>query len=442
MLSQEKFNKLSKYALRLEKSFVNNNSSDYLKYCSHLKYHIGGDNTQINKMFEELIKLINDKPEYKFDTLTTANADLTNTNTNLTKEKETLTNANANLTKEKETLTNANVNLTNTNADLTNTNANLTKQIERYELDNAELGKQHKQVDDKIKELENNNDELQTANSTLEEKIAKYNGIIEMINSKLDGVKDKNIDDDNYKTELEQALDEFKTRLKEKENMCKTNDVIIEENKRQIDELQKKIVELETKIKEQETTITNLQADLDKSNQEKNDALILVKQSEEANIKALEDLKQTNYLEFKLQLSNLFKAIYPESIANAIIQQMKVGDKVVIPEKNVKPEKVVEQVKTKEHINQELENTEFEIYSAKDNDKKRNILLSKIKLANDQQNKKIKKQFLDEINKILDTEKTLEQKKIDIQQVINNYTKADGLRYTKSGKIQFGGLIN
>ena len=59
MLSQEKFNKLSKYALRLEKSFIKNNSSDYLKYCSHLKHHIGGDNTQIDKMFDGLIKLIN-----------------------------------------------------------------------------------------------------------------------------------------------------------------------------------------------------------------------------------------------------------------------------------------------------------------------------------------------------------------------------------------------
>lgn len=48
MLSQEKFNKLSKYSLRLEKSFIKNNSSDYLKYCSHLKHHIDDDNTQID----------------------------------------------------------------------------------------------------------------------------------------------------------------------------------------------------------------------------------------------------------------------------------------------------------------------------------------------------------------------------------------------------------
>ena len=154
MLSQEKFNKLSKYALRLEKSFIKNNSSDYLKYCSHLKYHIGGDNTQIDKMFKGLIKLIDSKPEeYKFDTLTTANADLTKekddlttANTELTKEKETLTTANTELTKEKDDLTTANTELTKEKETLTNTNDDLTKQIETYKSANNELEKKHNQV--------------------------------------------------------------------------------------------------------------------------------------------------------------------------------------------------------------------------------------------------------------------------------------------------------
>ena len=67
MITQDKFHKLCKYSIRLEKSFVSNNLNDFSKYCSHLKYHIGnqigsgsgsGNNQEIDELFDNLTKYI------------------------------------------------------------------------------------------------------------------------------------------------------------------------------------------------------------------------------------------------------------------------------------------------------------------------------------------------------------------------------------------------
>lgn len=366
MLSQEKLHKVSKYALRLEKSFIKNNSSDYLKYCSHLKYHIGGDNTQVDEMFKKLINFINSNDKYKFETLQT-------TNDELIKEKETLK----------------------------ATNDELIEQIEKCRLDNTKLQEEHKRANDKIQELNNNNEELKTENSTLKEKITKYKGIIEMINSKLFDMKNidnDTIDDDNYKTELNKALDEIKSRLEEKETMCKTNDEQIKENYIKIEEQQNEITRLNEKIKEQETTINDLQTQLNKSNQEKDDLNNVFEQSKLVNAKELEELKKNNYTEFKSQLSNLFNAIYPKPIANDIIQQMEVRTNVeskkevaeeqkkeVRLDEKAKEEKVVKNVETSKN-DASIKNTFAEIIE--------NTLSNKTdeNQNNKQQNKKINKQ--------------------------------------------------
>lgn len=65
MITQEKFHKLCKYSLRLQKSFISNNSNNYAKYCSHLKYHIGGQigsgsNLELDRLFDILTKYINE----------------------------------------------------------------------------------------------------------------------------------------------------------------------------------------------------------------------------------------------------------------------------------------------------------------------------------------------------------------------------------------------
>lgn len=65
MIAQDKFHKLCKYSIRLKKSLISNDSNDYEKYCSHLKYHIGeqignGTNPELDKLFDILTKFIND----------------------------------------------------------------------------------------------------------------------------------------------------------------------------------------------------------------------------------------------------------------------------------------------------------------------------------------------------------------------------------------------
>lgn len=68
MITQDKFHKLCKYSIRLSKSFISNNSNDYIKYCSHLKYHIGeqigsGSNPELDRLFDVLTKYINENSD-------------------------------------------------------------------------------------------------------------------------------------------------------------------------------------------------------------------------------------------------------------------------------------------------------------------------------------------------------------------------------------------
>lgn len=149
MPNQEKIHKLSKYALRLKKSFIRNNSSDYLKYCSHLKHHIGGDgNTDLNTMFDGLIKLINNKPEYKFE-------------------------------------------------NLTNTNAELTEQIKNYETYNDELIS-------KLQEVSANNDDLNLKKEVLKEELMAVNDNLKEEKEK--AVKEKEEDVELFKGKLEEIF--------------------------------------------------------------------------------------------------------------------------------------------------------------------------------------------------------------------------------------------
>lgn len=365
MLSQEKFNKLSKYALRLEKSFIKNNSTDYLKYCSHLKYHIGGDNTQIDKLFDGLINLINNNPDYKLGTLKKEKDDLVATNTTLVDEKKVLISSNNNLTKE---------------------NDDLKKEKNDLILSNTALTKEKNDLNVKIDELKKTNDGLKAEKEKLDDSIGRYKDIIKTIHDKLDILKDKTGDEEKYKSELVEALNEFKNRLNEKETMCKSNDEKIDENNKKIAELDAAILELKAKIqeqetmieklnnkiKQQETMITTLTIERDKANIEKNNALDKVEQSKTENIKALEELGQKNYSEFKSKLTQLFKAIYPETIADAIIAQMNVGERIeplktTEPVKITEPDKTTEIEKRRNEVQSDLEKLNYKKVQARRN---------------------------------------------------------------------------
>lgn len=369
MLSQEKFNKLSKYALRLEKAYNKKNSADCMKYCSHLKYHIGGDgaNANLDQLFNGLIEVINSNPEeYKLK--------------NIQDQKETFK-------KEKD--------------ELVENNEQLKNVIERYNEDNTLLGEKLQSANSTInslneekknledannrlveekKTLEDINDKLVEEKENMNKSIERYKEIIQMINSKLDGLsglKDKTGEEDNYKIELEKALEEFTTRLNEKESMCKLNDDKIIENNNKIAELENEIKESNAKIKEQETLISKLDTKIleqnddinalrderDKAFEEKNKALDSVAQIQTESVKSLKELSQKNYLEFKSKLTELFKAIYPETIANAIVEQMNVGERT----EQVKPNNMAEIESRRNEVKDKLELLNNKKLQAKNN---------------------------------------------------------------------------
>ena len=74
MFNKEKIQELCKYTLKIKKSFVNGNPSDYIKHCNKLKNHMGGqDNIHLDTMFDNLLELIKNKPNYKLESLKKSN---------------------------------------------------------------------------------------------------------------------------------------------------------------------------------------------------------------------------------------------------------------------------------------------------------------------------------------------------------------------------------
>ena len=193
MLSQEKFYKLSKYAIRLNKSFINNKRDDYIKYCNHLKYHIGGG-SDLDNMFAQLTALIGKKTEYQFAPLIEEKSRLEEQNKTITAEKTEVTN--------------------------------------KLETANTE-----------INTLKNDNASLAEKKIELTEKINRYNDIIKTINEKLQ----LEITDNDY-TKLTEYLDNITTKLKDNKTLLETNKVTLEENESRINALTARVSELEKQL--------------------------------------------------------------------------------------------------------------------------------------------------------------------------------------------------
>ena len=213
-------------------------------------------------------------------------------------------------------------------------NNNLTNEKNDLMTSNAALIKEKDNLNIEIEKLKITNESLIVEKDKLDESVKKYKDIINIIHTKLNILGDITGDEEQYKSELVKALEEFEKRLYDKEMMCKLNDKKIDENNKKNSELEASIVELKAKINEQEIAIEKLNAKILAQDTmitslsiEKNDALSKVEQSKAENIKSLEELKQKNYTEFKLKLTELFNAIYPETIANVIIEQMDMGER-------------------------------------------------------------------------------------------------------------------
>jgi hypothetical protein len=192
MLSQDKFHKLCKYSLRLEKSFISGNVNNSTKYCSHLKHHIGGDNDELNKMFENLIKIIIEKQ-------------------------------------------------TDTSGNIVNYDT-LIKVNEQLEINT-------KNNESTIGELRIANNELNEKNNELNVKMEKYEDIIDTIDSKLNEINgDKSIKNVEYKKDLNNALEQFKNKLQSTIDTKNANDQIIINNNNKISDLEQEIVNLKKEI--------------------------------------------------------------------------------------------------------------------------------------------------------------------------------------------------
>lgn len=287
MLSQEKFNKLSKYASRLEKSFVKNNSSDYMKYCSHLKYHIGGEgtNTKLDEMFKGLIDVINADPTYKLEPLQKKVEIATNILEPLKKQRDELQ-------EEKDKL--------------------------QTEFDTSK---------NTIEKLEKEKNELEETKNVLTNKIDKYNKIKETIELKLEGMSGVYIDDMEYVKKLEEGFEAMNEKIKNAESKCVNNDELINSKNEQIEKFKENIELLTKKINELEGELTKVKQDNDetiaKANQDKDEAIAKVNQDKD---EAIEKIKTEDVETFRNKLEEIIKLIYGVSIAQTIMNKISVND--------------------------------------------------------------------------------------------------------------------
>ena len=418
MLSQDKFHKLCKYSLRLEKSFITGDINNYTKYCSHLKHHIGGSNTKLDEMFNGLIEIIKKNQ-------TDADGNIVDYDT-LKKNVQRYEEDNFILSNEYDKL-----------------------QIDNEQLQNRvlEFEKNINNNGDTINELQIQNNKILADNNELNTKIQKYKAIIDTVNLKLNEINDNdnlNIDNNEYEQELKTVLEQFKTKLETSSASYDANNETIAENTILINDLTEQNTNLKKKIEE-----------LDQANQNK-DKELLDKDKEFEQYKldndkaieqAIEDTKNTDVVEFKNKLVEILGTIYGQPLAQAIISGAKLGEtqpEITVSEEDklVKGTKLAEQVV--KNPKEQLLESEFEIYSVKKktNDKR---LLTNILNVNTQGKDKMDNLdiFKNKVNTLLDntTLENLDETKTEIQNLINDVTgKEEGkLRISNTGNLQFGG---
>lgn len=269
MLSQDKFHKLCKYSLRLEKSFITNDVNNYTKYCSHLKHHIGGTNTNLDNMFEKLIEII--------------------------KEKQTDSSGNF----------------------VTFESLNYQNKALQDKVQELETAKETNLSE--ITKLNEQNIEFKSEKEELNKKILKYETIINTINQKLKIINnnfDLNINNEKYEEELNNAL----------EQLIKKNNIVnnlIEELKNEINANENKIkilTEENIKLNEKIKLLENELEEKNKILEEKNKTLEEKNQALEEKDQVMENTKKEYVEEFKTKLKDILETIYGKSLADNIIK--------------------------------------------------------------------------------------------------------------------------
>lgn len=336
--SQSDLNKVSKYAIRLRKSFKNNELIRTKEYYDHFKYHIqlGGLEGENNKTdvlaekFKILDKIINNLKEdnNKYKNYNTLNDDLTKCQT------------------EKEDLNSRIVELTKKNSDLENklkdsvSNIKTIEQIKSEKNESeTELNNQIRSLNEKISKLEQNNNNVEklieilniiddkkdltlanisTKSENLKKKMTNYQTIITKIKKNLNN---NDIDFDNEKIEegvkeLEKRLNNSKKLNSELETAKQQIELLNKSNeecaiiKTELDNNKSRLNELNDQIIQKEITIKELK--------EQNEQLTKEKKSNELQINNLAS-------EFESKLKELLVTIYGN---NNLVEAIYTGNKL------------------------------------------------------------------------------------------------------------------
>ena len=335
------FNKISKYTIRMKKSFKNNKTNKTKEYYEHLKYHIqiGGTLTDIEDKFKILDNLINTLSDnskgYKtFDDLhkdlSKCNSDKTNLQSTITelttkidtleeKMKETadsVSKVDKIKNKEEEEIKKLNEEITTLNTKINEFKQQVDKLTETNTNESKELTNLNLMLDNIYKITEIVSGTIDEKNEKLLEKIKKYQEITTTIKKQLLEI------DLSDKEKFQTALTEIETRLKDSQSLHEQLDIAnlsIENLTKQLDEARTTSSDLEQsqrKIKELEISFQSKNLEIE---------------SLKNKITSMETEKKTNdeklnklSADFNNKLSNLLTTIYGNS---KIVQDILKGDK-------------------------------------------------------------------------------------------------------------------
>lgn len=328
--SQQDLNKVSKYAIRLRKSIITNNSNQIEKYYKYLKFHIqsgGINNDELDEKTELLDNIISNlsktKSNISFDELNKKLKTCNDNNDKLEKEKKKLT------IDLQENLTSVNKisEIEKLNIEQLKKISELNKNIEELQQkskDNESSDVKLQNIRTIIKEILNKSDDLsddlEQEKKELIKKITKYNDIIIKIKEHL------NINDFENDDKLNDALNKIELKLK---NSQYIENALIN-TKHETDKLNQKIKLLEQKtndlsnIKHEKNNLEKINKDLENENNNlKNENKELIED------KKLNDEKINSFIsEFDSKLNNMLMQIYGnKTIVDNIIQGTRIDDK-------------------------------------------------------------------------------------------------------------------
>lgn len=410
MLSQEKFYKLSKYSSRLEKSFIKNNQTDYTKYLSHIKYHIGGNsnNDKLNELFDSLIKIIKEKQgDDTYENLKEQNKNYEQDNEVLENKLEKSDNKIKELEKEKEELS-----------------SKIISMEKEKEINN-----------EKIVMLENEKVLLEEEKNKLEGKIAKYEQIINNINNKLAIEENKKLNkeidnDEQYINELNIALEQIKEKETNATESCAANDKVIMEKNTEIEELKAenaKLMDEINKLKKENTELTMILSEKDNQMNE------MTTNIEKKVDSAIRKTKDEDIVLFRNKLGELLTAVFGKTMAEQIIAQTEIAEEQASTKKEndaMGNEDIVSKINREKD---ELLNMDFMIEGG-------NSTLEKIMNVKTitKKNENIYNTLINNIDGVLNSKEDLNNKRNQIQELINHINN-DNLKYQTDDKIRING---